>query len=195
MKNEDIARVYRSAEDTLLLIDTVKQYEAECVLEIGIGSGLVFSELVKKNNLAVGVDININAVRETKRSMVTKSVRSRVSLLICDSASPFREKIFDLVVFNPPYLPCTNIVDLTVDGGVGGVEISKAWLREVSRCLRQNGRIVFVTSSLSNIEDLLSYTETIGFEVEILKSLHLFFEELYIIEAMRSQEDLGKNES
>ena len=175
--------VYSPAEDTFLLVDVLRRYAVDRVLEIGVGSGLVVSELTEKNNLAVGVDMDGRAVRRVKSTMSRKSGWSKVNLVRCDSASPFRDGVFDLVVFNPPYLPSEVVGDTAVDGGSGGVEVSKAWFREASRCLRRGGRVVFVTSSLSDADGFLRYVEGFGFEVEVLGTARLFFEELSVIEA------------
>ncbi|MFQ6135502.1 MAG: HemK2/MTQ2 family protein methyltransferase, partial [Nitrososphaerales archaeon] len=166
-----------------LLAETIRRYAVDRVLEIGVGSGLVVSELAEKNNLTVGVDLDTKAVRRAKRSVSCKPAWSRVNLIRCDSASPFRDGVFDLVVFNPPYLPSEEMKDAAVDGGSGGVEVSKAWFKEASRCLRKGGRMVFVTSSLSDVEGLFEYVKGFGFEVEVVSSARLFFEELSVIEA------------
>ncbi|MEE9586098.1 MAG: HemK2/MTQ2 family protein methyltransferase [Nitrososphaerales archaeon] len=183
MTSKEADNIYSPAEDTFLLIKAIRRYAADRVLEIGIGSGLVLSELVEKNNLAVGVDLDIQAVKSAKDSISNKPAWSKVNLVRCDSASPFRDGAFDLVVFNPPYLPSEEIMDTTVDGGSGGVEVSMAWFREASRCLGKGGKIVFVASSLSDVEGLFEYVRGFGFGVEVLSRARLFFEELSVVEA------------
>ncbi len=183
MKGSEQDGVYSPAEDTFLLAAAVKTYVADKVLEIGIGSGLVVSELVERSRLAVGVDIDVEVVRKVEEAF--KWGWSKVNLVCCDSASPFREGVFDLVVFNPPYLPSDGTVDRAVDGGRGGVEVSKRWFSEAARCLEEEGRIMFVTSSLSDVEELFEYVESLGFKVEVLSKTHLFFEDISVVKARR----------
>lgn len=164
------------------MIDAVQEYAGERVLEIGVGSGAVIAELAARFHSAVGVDVDPAAVKTAKDRVAS---RSEVNFVCGDSAKPFREGVFDLVVFNPPYLPSSGVEDKAVDGGRGGVEVSEAWFQEASRCLQRDGRIVFLVSSLSDIEGLLGYVRGLGFETRVLKQVRFFFEELSAVEASR----------
>lgn len=177
---DDGGAVYSPAEDTLLLIDAVQGYSGERVLEIGVGSGAVIAELVARFGSAVGVDVDSAAVKTAKNRVAS---RGGVDFVRGDSARSFREGVFDLVVFNPPYLPSSGVEDKVVDGGRGGVEVSEAWFQEASRCLRRDGRIVFLVSSLADVEGLLGYVRGLGFETRVLKQVRFFFEELSAVEA------------
>lgn len=185
MKNKETEYIYSPAEDTFLLIDTITQYNTNKALEIGIGSGLVISELEINNKFVVGVDLNINAIKEFIQSDIKNTTNSIRNLVCCDSASPFRNNVFDLIVFNPPYLPSIEITDKTIDGGYHGIEITKAWFNSASKCLKEDGRIVFLSSSICNVKNLFNYIKKLGFEIKVLNKKHLFFEELLVIEATR----------
>ncbi len=174
--------VYSPAEDTFLLIDTVQGYAGEQALEIGVGSGAVIAEIAARFSSTVGVDVDPAAVKTAKNRVAS---RGKVDFVRGDSAKSFRAGVFDLVVFNPPYLPSGEVEDKVVDGGRGGVEVSEAWFREASRCLRRDGRILFLVSSLSDVEGLLLYVRGLGFETRVLKQVHFFFEELSAVEARR----------
>ncbi len=181
--NGDAGGVYSPAEDTLLLIDAVQGFVGEWVLEIGVGSGAVVAGLAARFSSVVGVDINSAAVKTAKDRVASKR---GVDFVCGDSAKSFRESVFDLVVFNPPYLPSGEVVvDRVVDGGRGGVEVSKAWFQEASRCLGKDGRIVFLISSLSDVEGLFSYVKSLGFKTRVIKKVRFFFEELSAVEASR----------
>jgi len=178
----DRGAVYSPAKDTLLLIDAVQEYAGERVLEIGVGSGAVIVELAARFGSAVGVDVDPAAVKMAKDRVAS---RGGVDFVCGDSARSFREGVFDLVVFNPPYLPSSGVEDKAVDGGRGGVEVSEAWFQDASRCLQRDGRIVFLVSSLSDAEDMLRYVKGLGFETRLLKQVRFFFEELSAVEARR----------
>lgn len=181
-EENDGGGVYAPAEDTLLLIDAIRGYEGDWALEIGVGSGAVVSELAARFRSAVGVDINPAAIARTKSLLAS---HLGVELVCGDSGKSFRASIFDLVVFNPPYLPSSAVEDGAVDGGPSGVEVSKAWFQEASRCLKDDGRVVFLVSSLSDVESLFEYIRYLGFEIRMLGRVRFFFEELSAVEACR----------
>jgi len=183
MKNKDTEYIYSPEEDTFLLSRIIQKYSVNNALEIGTGSGLLALELEVNNRFVVGVDLDFNALNELRISIAKKKTGSRINIICCDSASPFRGDVFDLVVFNPPYLPSEKINDTTIDGGPSGVEISKAWFKDASRILRKDGRIVFLSSSISDVNGLFDYSRKLGFKVNVLKRKQLFFEELLAIEA------------
>ena len=183
MKNKDTEYIYSPEEDTFLLSRIIQKYAVNNALEIGTGSGLLALELEVNNRFVVGVDLDFNALNELRISIAKQKTGSRINIICCDSASPFRGDVFDLVVFNPPYLPSEKINDTTIDGGPSGVEISKAWFKDASRILRKDGRIVFLSSSISDVNGLFDYSRKLGFKVNVLKRKQLFFEELLAIEA------------
>lgn len=183
MKNKNTEHIYSPEEDTFLLLKVIKQYVADKILEIGTGSGLLASELEKKNRFVIGVDLDFSALNELRTSATKKQRSSRINLMCCDSASPFRDDVFNIVVFNPPYLPSEEPSDATIDGGPSGVEVSKKWFKDASRILRKDGRIVFLSSSISDVKGLFDYSRELGFEVKVLESKQLFFEELIVVEA------------
>jgi len=183
MKNKDTEYIYSPEEDTFLLSRIIQKYAVNNALEIGTGSGLLALELEVNNRFVVGVDIDFNVLNELRISIAKKKIGSRINLICCDSASPFRGGVFDLVVFNPPYLPSKKVNDTLIDGGPSGVEISKVWFKDASRILRKDGRIVFLSSSISDVNGLFDYSRKLGFNINVLKSKRLFFEELLAIEA------------
>jgi release factor glutamine methyltransferase len=183
MSSKEQDSIYTPSEDTFMIIRAIRKYSFEKVLEIGIGSGLVLSELSKKNIMVIGVDINKEAIKIVKDSLPKASEKTIVHLVRCDSASPFKKNIFDLIVFNPPYLPSEQVDDFTINGGTTGVEISVRWFKEASICIRKGGKIVFSASSLSDVKSLLEYVNNLGFKYKISSRRYQFFEDLMIIEA------------
>jgi release factor glutamine methyltransferase len=100
----------------------------------------------------------------------------------CDCASALGAK-FDLIVCNVPYLPSNDIVDKTVDGGHDGLEIPQKIIESASNCVKNGGKILYLTSSLANYQKLIEETESFGFLVRVLATKKLFFEELILVEA------------
>ena len=174
-KNE----VYLPSEDTLLLDYAVRKYKFNMVLEIGTGSGIVSLELSKRNNVVVAIDVDINIILRLQESC--KYIHN-MNLICCDSASPFVDGVFDMIVFNPPYLPSDEIIDIAVDGGQKGIEVTKYWFKEASRCIKESGVILFVTSSFSDNIELFEFIKNLGYEIRILERNNLFFETLFVVE-------------
>ncbi|MCP8312552.1 MAG: methyltransferase [Candidatus Methylarchaceae archaeon HK02M1] len=176
---------YKPAEDTFLLARAIGRYSGKVKLEIGIGSGYIFIELSKsKNPLVVGTDISVKALREVLIRL--KSIdRDNVELVHCDGASPFRKGCFDLIIFNPPYLPSEEILDSTVDGGKEGIEAMEKFIDHSLNVVSNSGSIVFILSTLSNYVKVVKILKDKGFEVVKKESLKLFFEEIFVIEASK----------
>ena len=66
-----------------------------------------------------------------------------------------------------------------------GFEIPKKIFDSVYYKIKPNGKFVFVTSSLSNFEKLINYSEKLGLESHIVARKKLFFEELLLIESIK----------
>jgi len=51
--------------------------------------------------------------------------------------------------------------------------------------LAEDGKFVFVTSSLSNYQKLIDYAQKLGLKTRIIAKKKLFFEELILVETTR----------
>ena len=173
--------IYPPSEDTYFLSDYVKDFSNLQVLEIGCGNGFVTIVLAQNNESVIATDIDINSVNATQALLKSKKL-TNVELIVSDSASAVKSSIFDLVVFNPPYLPNSSIDDKNLDGGTTGVELTKEWLDVSHRTLKNNGIVVFVASSLSKIDEI--FTSSL-FNFDIKRRKHLFFEDLLIIQGIK----------
>ena len=88
---------------------------------------------------------------------------------------------FDLIIFNPPYLPQElKIRDKSTEGGNKGSELIEKFLSKVSNYLKKDGKILLLFSSLTNkrkINDLILKNKLRFVELE---KKHIFFEDLFI---------------
>ncbi|MGQ9781719.1 MAG: HemK2/MTQ2 family protein methyltransferase [Nitrososphaeria archaeon] len=173
--------MYFPAEDTFLLIRGVKGLPSlGRVLEIGVGSGKVLEILNEVSTIYVGCDINLNVLKQT----VSKDI-PRTDLVCCDSAACFVDNSFDTIVFNPPYLPSESIVDQTVDGGKEGIEILLKFIKSSFRLVRKHGSILFISSSLANVEKIKEFIKENGFYYHIIAKEHFMFEDIYLFHCMK----------
>ncbi len=147
--------IYEPAEDSFLLQKQVKKYsKGKSVLEIGTGSGIQIQTAIKYGAKKVlATDIN----EEVLKNLKSKKTNFRKS----DLFSNISEK-FDLIIFNPPYLPEDKMEDLesqlATTGGKWGDEIILKFLKQSPKHLNNNGKILLLISSLtpqSRIDKLL----------------------------------------
>jgi len=51
--------------------------------------------------------------------------------------------------------------------------------------IKQKGKFIFVTSSLSNYQKLIDYAQKLGLKSQIIAKKKLFFEELILVESIK----------
>jgi release factor glutamine methyltransferase len=173
--------VYEPAEDTFLLADSLDVSENESVFEIGCGSGLIALYCASLGANVICCDINPFAVELVKKNFLVNKdkLQGSFDVRIGDLFSVLNNlDSFDIIVFNPPYLPTSKEelvggsgwFDKAVSGGFDGLEIIKRFINSVSVFLKKNGRVYFVFSSLSDREKLEVIIKKNNFIFEIINS-------------------------
>ena len=171
LKNDE----YTPSEDTFFIADNIEDEKGDLALDIGSGSGYLTKLLSENFTLVVGTDINYEVLKH--QTYKTKNI-------ICCSSSDALKIKFDFIVCNLPYLATDEILDIATDGGVEGFEIPKKIFDSAHQNLKENGKFIFVTSSLSNHQKLIDYAQKLGWKTRILAKKKLFFEELILVEAV-----------
>ena len=181
----DPSQVYKPEADTYLLLDAARAEVkvGDRVLEIGTGSGLIAAELAKVTGV-VATDINPHAVLCARKRGVDV-VRSD---LICGIRSTF-----DLIVFNPPYLPTqpeeriNDWLEHALDGGLNGRVVIGRFAGQAGRVLALGGRILLLISSLTGLPEVRDLFFKEGFISEILLRKVVEDETLYVLRIVRQQ--------
>lgn len=175
-EDTDDDEVYPPSEDTYLLCDAAVEEARsdDTALEVGTGSGVVAETLKEHVERVVATDINPNAVRAAHERGVSAVRTDLVSAL---------DASFDLIVFNPPYLPSTDetpedSMSRALGGGETGRETAERFLEDVKRVLASDGRVLLVASSLSGVEE---FEERDDYDVERVASERYFFEEIVVL--------------
>lgn len=170
--------IYQPAEDSYLLASCVKKYSnGKKVLDMGSGSGIQALTALSSNASSVlAVDVNEEAVASLKKI----GINARISNFF----SSVKES-FDLIVFNPPYLPMDKFEDKEsariTSGGKKGDEIILRFLKEAPSHLLKNGCILLLVSSLTPMKRINSLLRKVGFSFEIIASQKIFMEELSVL--------------
>jgi len=172
LKNDE----YPPSEDTFFIADNIENKKGDFALDIGSGSGYLTKLLSENFSFVVGTDINYEVLKN--QTYKTKN------LICCNSSDALKAK-FDLIVCNLPYLATDEILDIATDGGEEGLEIPLKIIKSAIPCLKTSGKFLFVTSSLSNYQELINATKKEGLTAKVIAKKKLFFEELIIIEAKK----------
>ncbi|MBI5698052.1 MAG: methyltransferase [Thaumarchaeota archaeon] len=175
MQNKS-ADTYIPAEDTFFLADHIKNEKGQFALEIGTGSGYLAKILEKNFDDVIATDIDY---------ITLQTQDNKIKNGICCTGADALGVSFDLVVCNLPYLPTDQILDRTTDGGPEGLQVPLSIIKSASTCLKPQGKLVYLTSSLANYQKLIQETESLGFTAKIAAKRKLFFEELMIVEAVK----------
>ncbi|MFA4953146.1 MAG: hypothetical protein WC584_02910 [Candidatus Pacearchaeota archaeon] len=203
------SKIYSPAEDSYLMQKVLKEkipiFLKENhnlkVLEIGAGSGIqlvVLQQLGVKNIFSS--DINPNAVMQCKRigfncteSDLFENIWDFMrfpSEAVEEIAKPRREgrlsegnrrcPRYDLIIFNPPYLPEDKRElqesKIATTGGKNGSEIINNFLIQAKSCLNKNGKIFLLTSSMTKKINWQDYNK-----IKIAED-NLFMERLFVWE-------------
>jgi release factor glutamine methyltransferase len=185
-KIETNFNVYEPSDDSYLLAENLILEEGDEVLEIGTGSGIIAikASILAKSVLAT--DINYDALKLAEKNIRMNEIEN-IELCFGNLFEPVKNKKFDLILFNPPYLP-TNEDDIfednlnyAFDGGIDGMKTINPFLNQVKNHLKSNGKVQMIQSSLSKIQETINKLEKNGFAVDITARERFFFEEIVLI--------------
>jgi len=166
------AKQYPPSEDTFFLADNIENEKGFSALDIGTGSGLLADLLSKNFSFVVATDLSFS---------VLVNQTYKIQNIVCCNAVDALDYKFDLIVCNMPYLATEEIMDIATDGGIDGLEIPIKIIQSAKLCLKNDGKFLFITSSLSNYKKLIEFVELQGMNAEIIAKKKLFFEELLLI--------------
>jgi release factor glutamine methyltransferase len=179
----DPAQVYQPEADTFLLLAAARAEvrSGDRVLEIGTGTGHIAMALAQNYDIVV-TDINPHAVLCAQKNGLNV-VRNDLCVGIRGT--------FDLVIFNPPYLPTRpeeridDWLEYALDGGITGREVIGRFAKSVGNVLSPSGRILLLVSSLTGIPEIRDLFEKNGFLVEIFRQETIEDEILYVLRITR----------
>ena len=165
--------IYEPREDSLLLQKHVKTHAQGNVLDMGTGSGIQALTALENTKDVLAVDINEEAVKLVKK----KGVKSITSDLFSNVKGTF-----DVIMFNPPYLPQEERESfedrVALTGGKYGWEIIDRFLAQAKNHLSKEGKILLVFSTITG--DVEFIASKYGYTCEKLDEESFFFERIYV---------------
>ena len=182
--------VYIPAEDSYLLADNLEIKQGQSVLEIGTGSGIVAMYASRLTDNITVTDINFDACELARKNFEDNGIEN-IEILFGNLFEPVKNRKFDVILFNTPYLPTEEdeVLDDTInyafDGGLNGRKVIDLFLNEVGNHLNDNGIVQIIQSSLSGNEETLEKLDQLGFVSEIAAKEHFFFEDITLINAYK----------
>jgi release factor glutamine methyltransferase len=165
--------------ETEHLIEAALKYDAETILDIGTGSGSIAVTLSLETEARVtATDISSAALHVAQVN--ARHLAALVDFLQCDLGSALRDRTFDLVVSNPPYVPESDRAALQPEvrdhepaqalfAGPEGLDIYRRLIPEAARLLKLKGRLFLELgyNSLDGVRQMLEGWEN----VEVIEDL------------------------
>lgn len=171
---------YEPREDSFLIKKHVKDFCTSdfFVLDVGTGSGILALEAAKYAKKVIAIDIDQDVIDKLKKEQDPSSSISFIQSDLFSNINP-KDK-FDLIIFNPPYIPTkkNEFKYQDLDGGKNGTEIIERFLKEAKEFLKKDGKILLLTSSLNkNIE---KFFKKYAYTHQLLDREKFSFEELCV---------------
>ncbi|MEM3165456.1 MAG: methyltransferase [Halobacteria archaeon] len=192
--------IYSPSDDTDMLAETLKVARGARVLDMCAGSGVLGLLAARRAREVLLADDDPVAV-EAARANALRNGFGNVRVVQSDL---FRnvEGTFDLIVFNPPYLPqgegseylelydetqkrWRNVGFHAWDGGPDGRRIIDRFLETFEPHLASRGRLHMIGSTLSDYARTVEALEGAGFAARVAASRRYFFEEVVVLSAAR----------
>jgi release factor glutamine methyltransferase len=172
--------MYEPAEDSELILRHIHTFiqkrKVKTVLDMGCGSGILSEEASKYTETVVGVDKDPLAISYCKDRY--KHI-ANLHFIRSDLFSKIPRKKYDLLLFNPPYLPNEKkFHDPALHGGKKGYETTLRFLHDAPKYLSPTGAILLVASSLTPREVVEKYLHDNNYSYLALETVGLFFEQL-----------------
>jgi release factor glutamine methyltransferase len=153
---------------TLLMYDELFFGKEVDVLDIGTGSGCVgiTLSLEEKTMNVVATDISEKALEVAKKNNI--DLGANVTFLKGNLLEPVRNRTFDIVISNPPYIPDEEYVEeivkdrephIALFGGKDGLDMYRKILQDVKTILKDQYLVAF-EHAYNKATDLKALIET-----------------------------------
>lgn len=176
--------IYEPREDSFLLQRNLSHYVfKKNVLDMGAGSGIQSETAIKLGATSVlAVDIDPLVIEHLKKKHIP-AIKSDLFLNVSGT--------YDVIVFNPPYLPLDEREDVTsariTAGGKKGDEVIIKCIKQSPKHLSKKGIVLIILSSLTPHKRLFAEAKKSHFTMRKVDQLNVFMETLELWEFKRTQ--------
>jgi 16S rRNA (adenine1518-N6/adenine1519-N6)-dimethyltransferase len=182
--------VYEPADDSYLLVERLpEEMQGTRVLDVGTGCGILAVIAAQRGADVVAVEVSPWAVKTARLNAKLNGVADKIDIVRGDLLDSLRGSEFELVTFNPPYLPVARDprawLERAWSGGATGRAVTARFLRGLARVLGRHGRALLVQSSLSAPYEMLATLRDDGFLARVVSTKKVAFERLEVIEASK----------
>ena len=201
--------VYSPSDDSFLILDFIRSNisqeifdeipinEIKNILDLGTGTGIVaiFLELLNLFPSQIyASDILQNAIKCAQMNEIRNNIENKINYIHSDLFESFPNHLknsFDIIIFNPPYLPSIEriekkSIDYAWDGGIDGLKVLSNFFSQVKLYLnlQKQSYIYYICSSKTNLDELYKLIKERGFKNKVLMNRHIFFEDIFLNRAV-----------
>lgn len=183
--------VFEPSEDSFLFAENLDVQEGDEVLDLGTGCGILGIVSAEKAKSVLAVDVNPYAISCAKHNASLNGVRGKMGFLRGDLLSAlYTDALFDVILFNAPYLPSEPIeleswIGRAWAGGASGRDVVDRFIPQAVAHLKPLGRVLLLQSSLTGLELTVQKFKEHGFSAVVKAECKLpFFETIHLIEAV-----------
>jgi release factor glutamine methyltransferase len=148
------------------------------VLDMGAGSGICAIFAAQWARRIVAVDLNPAAVRCATINVLLHQIEKRVEVREGDLFNPVQGERFDLILFNPPFLPGQPQSEF--ERSLRSTGVIERFAAGLGDHLTENGVALVLLSSLANQTEHLQQFRAHGFVADVVARRNLIAEVLTI---------------
>lgn len=157
------------------------------VLDMGSGTGVGAIFAAQRGAQVTAVDINPEAVRNTRINALLNKLADRVTAVQGDLYAPVAGRRFDLILFNPPFYRGQPAAQW--DRAWRATDVFERFAAGLDGHLAPGGRALLILSTDGDGDQLLALLEQAGFDISIVDRKNLLNEIMIIYEVRRPPGD------
>ncbi len=162
----------------------LERYEGpkKTAIDIGVGSGVLSLQMIKhKFQKIFATDINPNAIVGLANYIGDSKLSRKIDLFHGSLFSDIKKKDNELIVFNPPWIPCAQKMDSIDEAIYYTKDLFDNFFGDAGKYLNEDGKLVIL---FSNLAILTGQTTTNPIEEE-LKNHNRFKKELLLTKKVK----------
>jgi len=182
--------VFEPSDDSFLFAEELDVHNGDEVLDLGTGCGLLGILAAQKAKNVLSIDINPYAISCAQQNASLNNVQDVMTFLRSDLLFALNPAaLFDLIMFNAPYLP-SEIYEVETwlgrawAGGLTGRDVIDRFIPQILNHLKPSGRVLLLQSSLTGLDLTIQKFREHGLFAMVKAERKLpFFESIHLIEA------------